>query len=87
MITEKSGILTFDIRVLPRSSVSRLEKAGDVLKLKITAPPVEGEANRAVIEFFADLMKLPKKNVAIIRGLTSKNKTVEIKDGKKELLV
>ena len=78
MVSEKNGAVMADIHVNPRSSVNRLEARGDELRLKITAPPVDGEANQAVIEFFSDLCKVPKRAVTIIRGETSKNKTVKI---------
>jgi len=65
------------IRVLPRSS--RNELAGELdgaLKVKLTAPPVEGAANKALIKFLASIFKVPKSNVEITSGESSKNKTV-----------
>ncbi len=49
------------------------------LKIKVTAPPVDDAANRAVIEFFAALLKIPKSSIQIVSGLKSKDKTLEIK--------
>ena len=51
---------------------------GDALKLTLTAPPVDGKANQAVIEFFADLFDIPRSSVTIASGETSRNKVVRI---------
>jgi uncharacterized protein len=48
------------------------------LKLALTAPPVEGKANQAVIEFFADLFAIPRSSVTIASGETSRNKVIRI---------
>ncbi len=73
--TDKGTVL--EIRVLPRSS--RCEIAGiqdGALKLKITAPPVEGKANEECIRFISDLLRIRKSAVTIIAGEKSKNKTI-----------
>lgn len=57
-----------------RSEISGLH--GDRLKVKIKAPPVDGEANEALIEFIAETLKLPKRDVHLIQGETSRQKTV-----------
>jgi hypothetical protein len=46
--------------------------------MKWRAPPVDGAANDAVIKFFADYFRVPKKGVAIVLGLTSRQKTVQV---------
>lgn len=51
---------------------------GDALKLALTAPPIEGRANQAVIEFFAELFEIPRSSVTIASGETSRNKKVKI---------
>jgi hypothetical protein len=74
----KAGV-SFHIRVLPRSS--RCEVAGiqdDALKLKITAPPVEGQANEECIRFLAEKLGVRKAQVQITGGLKSKHKTVAV---------
>jgi hypothetical protein len=75
--TEKGAVL--EIRVLPRSS--RCEIAGvqdGALKIKLTAPPVEGKANKECVRFISDLLKIKKSAVSIIAGEKSKNKTILI---------
>jgi uncharacterized protein len=47
-----------------------------VLKLSLTAPPVDGQANAACIEFFAKLLKVPRSSVTIAAGETSRNKVI-----------
>ncbi|MBN1662895.1 MAG: YggU family protein [Deltaproteobacteria bacterium] len=72
----KDGVV-FHVRVLPRSS--RCEVAGirdDALKLKITAPPVEGQANEECIRFLADRLGVSKSRVHITGGHKSKKKTI-----------
>jgi uncharacterized protein (TIGR00251 family) len=53
---------------------------GGALKLKLTAPPVEGEANRAVIKFLSKLLNIPKSSITIESGLKSRDKRVLIRD-------
>lgn len=60
----------------PRSEV--VGWLGDALKVKIHAPPVEGRANEALCEFLADTLDLPKRAVSVLRGDTSRLKTVRI---------
>jgi uncharacterized protein (TIGR00251 family) len=51
---------------------------GEALKLALTAPPVEGRANQAVLEFFADLFAIQRSSVTIASGETSRNKVIRI---------
>ncbi len=78
-ITETTGGIRLEIRVQPRSSRNQIvgEQNG-VLKVKLTAPPVDGEANAALVGFIAHFLKIPRKNVNLIKGETSRNKLVEI---------
>ena len=67
------------MKVHPRARKNAVTgTVGDALKLSLTAPPVEGRANQAVIEFFADLFAIPRSSVTIASGETSRNKTVRI---------
>ncbi len=70
------------IRVLPRSSKNEVvgEMADGVLKVKLTAPPVDGKANESLINLLSEHFKKPKSKIKIAAGATSKNKTVEILD-------
>jgi uncharacterized protein (TIGR00251 family) len=70
---------TFAVKVHPRAKKNAITgKLGDALKLSLTAPPVEGRANEACIEFFANLLKLPRSSVTIASGQTRRNKVIRI---------
>lgn len=78
-IRESTDGLTFSVRVHPRAKKTAIiGEVGDSLKVALTAPPVDGKANDACIEFFAKLLKVPKTSVTIAAGLTSRNKTVRV---------
>ena len=78
-VRETNEGVTFAIRVLPRSSKCELAGLqGDALKIRITAPPVEGRANEACIRFLASLFNVKKNRIAIEAGHKSKNKQVSI---------
>jgi uncharacterized protein (TIGR00251 family) len=78
-IRKSSGAVTFAIRVQPRSSKNAITgEMGEALKVALMAPPVEGKANEACIEFFANLLKVPRSSVTIAAGLTSRNKVIRV---------
>lgn len=70
------------IRVLPRSSKNEVigEMADGTLKIKLTAAPVDGAANDALIKLLAEHFNKPKSKIKIAAGATSKNKMIEILD-------
>jgi len=51
---------------------------GDAIKVALTAPPVDGKANEACIEFFANLLKVPRGSVSIASGARTRNKVVRV---------
>jgi uncharacterized protein len=70
---------TFAIKVHPRARKNAITgELGGALKLSLTAPPVEGKANAACIEFFANLLKVPRSSVTIAAGQTSRNKRIAV---------
>ncbi|MFZ5631060.1 MAG: DUF167 domain-containing protein [Spirochaetota bacterium] len=70
------------MRVKPRSKKAGFEFEGDgTLVLKIHEPPVDGKANKAVIEQIAEIYDLSKSAVRIVSGETGRTKRVEIPDG------
>jgi hypothetical protein len=70
---------TFAVKVHPRAKKNAITgKVGDALKLALTAPPVDGKANEACIDFFAKLLKVPRSSVTIAAGQTSRNKVVRV---------
>lgn len=67
------------IKVIPRSSKNELIKLEDrTYKLKLTAPPVDGEANEALLKFLCKEFAVSKSQIQIVKGATSRNKTIEI---------
>ncbi len=72
--------IAFDVLVSPRASRSRLGPVhGDRIKLAVTAPPVDGEANAAVIELVAKALGVARAAVAITVGQSSRRKTVAVR--------
>ncbi|MGD8229181.1 MAG: DUF167 domain-containing protein [Desulfobacteraceae bacterium] len=67
------------VKVLPRSSRNHLiGKEGDVFKVKLTSPPVEGKANNALIEFLAKKLGIAKGRIEIISGKSARLKILRI---------
>ena len=76
-ITE-NGLL-INIRISPNSAKNEIIISGEMIKVKITSQPIEGKANKAVIEFFSKQFKIPKTSIEIVKGETSKDKTILVK--------
>ena len=71
--------LSLKIKVEPRSSKSGIVGPyGDALKVKLTSPPVEGKANKELIEVLAKGFRIAKKDIEITSGQSSKNKVVKL---------
>jgi len=69
--------VTFAVRVQPRARKNAIVgELGGTLKLALTAPPVEGRANEACIEFLAEFLKVPRSSVTIAAGQSSRNKVI-----------
>ena len=78
-ITEVEGGATFAVRVVPRASKNEIVGVhGDALKLRLTAPPVEGRANDALIAFLAQRLGVRKRQVEIMTGATSRRKMIRV---------
>lgn len=74
----KDGIC-IEVKVEPRSSKRGLAGVlGNKLKVKLTAPPVDGAANEQLVEVLAEAFCIKKTAIKIIRGQASKNKVVEL---------
>jgi uncharacterized protein (TIGR00251 family) len=73
------GDLLLSLYVQPRSSRNELAGLhGESLKLRLTTPPVDGKANKAVITFLAKLLKIPKSALIIRSGLQSRSKKIVV---------
>jgi uncharacterized protein (TIGR00251 family) len=70
---------TFAVKVHPRAKKNAITgELRDALKLSLTTPPLEGRANEACIEFFANLLKVPRSSVTIASGERSRMKVVRV---------
>lgn len=75
----RPGGVRFPVRVQPRAS--RTEVAGTqqgALKVRLQAPPVDGAANEALVDFLAESLGVPRRQVRIVSGATARTKVVEV---------
>jgi uncharacterized protein (TIGR00251 family) len=71
------GVL--DVRVIPRSRRTRVDgMRGGAILIRLAAPPVDGAANDALIAFLSDALDVPRRDVTLIAGGTSRDKRVRI---------
>ena len=77
---ENAQGLTFAVRVQPRARRNAIAgEIGEALKISLTAPPLDGRANQACIDFLAELLNVPRSSITIISGQTSRNKVVRVR--------
>ena len=70
---------TFSVRVQPRAARTAITgMMGEVVKLSLSAPPVDGRANVAVVEFFSDFFSVTRSAVQVVTGERSRNKVIRI---------
>jgi uncharacterized protein len=70
---------TFAVKVHPRAKKNAITgEVGDTLKLALSAPPVDGKANEACIDFFAKLLNVPRSSITIAAGQSSRNKVIRV---------
>jgi hypothetical protein len=80
LLREDGEMTRLSVRVIPRAGKTGIESitADGVLRVRVTAPPVEGAANAALIAFLADLFAIPKRGVTILHGLQGRNKLIAV---------
>ena len=67
------------IKLQPRASLNEIgEPLGNELRVKVTAPPVEAAANEALVRLLAHTLNCPRSRVELVRGHTSRHKTVKL---------
>ena len=66
------------VKVLPRSSRNQVLMRDDLLTVKVSAPPVEGAANRALIALLAEKLKVSKSSIDILSGKNSRLKLLRV---------
>jgi uncharacterized protein (TIGR00251 family) len=78
-LTPHGSAIHLSVKVQPRASRNEISgTAGNELRVKVTAPPVDAAANEALLKLLADKLDCPRGAVQIIRGHTSRHKTVAI---------
>ncbi len=77
IVIKENGVL-LKIRISPNASKNQIIKDGDIIKLKVTAQPIENKANKAVVEYLSKFLKVSKTSIEIVKGDTSKDKTLFI---------
>lgn len=87
MIREVPEGLIVRVRIVPNSSKNDIVLEDEFIKVKVTAQPIENKANKALIEYLSKTFKIPKTNIEILKGDTSKEKTILLstKDANKRL--
>lgn len=85
MLKETKDGLIVNIKISPNSKKNEIVREEEYTKIKITAQPIDGKANKALIEFLSKNFKIPKTSIKILKGETSKEKTIlfETKDEEK----
>jgi uncharacterized protein len=87
-ITERDGGIGFDVVVATRASRERLGPVmGEAIKVAITAAPVEGKANEAIIALLARALGVHKKDVRIVAGEHGKRKSVRVEGASRATLL
>ena len=86
-IEEKADSIIVPFKIITKASRNAVgEEYNKVLKLYITAPPIEGKANKQIIKFLSKYCRLPQKDIRIITGHTSSLKRIELKMSKASFL-
>lgn len=78
-ITKTATGATFKVRVQPGASKNEIVRVQeDALKVRISAPPVQGKANKALVNFLAKELGVKKSEIEIVSGHTSRVKTIKV---------
>ncbi|HRN50508.1 MAG TPA: DUF167 domain-containing protein [Anaerolineales bacterium] len=81
-LSDGRGGAALAIRVTPRASRNEIVEIlpDNTIKIRLTAPPVDGKANEALIEFLSKVLSVPKARIDIVAGQTGRDKLVTIFD-------
>ncbi len=78
-LTQHNDGVSLAIKLQPRASSNEIgEAAGDELRIRVTAPPVDAAANEALLRLLAETLDCPRGRVELIRGQTSRRKVVKV---------
>jgi len=79
-ITESNDGVILAIHATPRASKSQVQGLhGDALKVRLQAPPVDGKANEALVEFLAGTLGIAHRQISLVSGQTSRQKRIAIR--------
>jgi uncharacterized protein (TIGR00251 family) len=77
----RGDVVRFSVRLQPRASKNEIAGlSGAALKVRVTAPPVDGLANKALIELLSRILQTSRRNVCILSGHSSRTKLIEISE-------
>ncbi len=80
MIKEINNGILVNIKIVPNASKNSIVIDNGIIKIRVTAQPIENKANKALIELLSKTVKVPKSNIEIVKGETSKEKTILFKN-------
>lgn len=72
--------LKVKLKISPNASKNEIIKSGIEVKIKLTAQPIEGKANKCLVEFLSKQLKIAKSNIEILKGETGREKTLLFKN-------
>jgi len=72
--------MNIDVKVIPGARKTAIKEEAGILKIYLQAPAVDGKANKALLGLLADHYRVRKNQIAIIKGLKSRHKTISIND-------
>ena len=76
-LRRREGGIEIRVRLIPRASKNKIDGFhGDRLKLRLTAPPIAGEANRSLVRFLAPLCRIAPSKGKVVMGAQNRSKTV-----------
>ena len=79
LVTSRAGAVRFSVHVKPRASRAGVVGVKEgVLELSVTAAPVDGQANEAVVRALAEQLGVPRRSVTIVAGDTGRSKVIEV---------
>jgi len=76
------------VRVQPRAARNEVAGMyGGAIRIRLTAPPVDNAANEALVKLLAERLSVPRHQVRVVAGLSSRSKIVEIDGGDAQLIM
>ena len=76
---DKTGAMWLDVHVIPNAAKTQADGVHDqALRVRLHAPPVDGKANQALVQWLADTLGIAKSQIVLVRGQTAKRKQLQI---------